>query len=288
MVATLVSLALATLVYIPYHLSAPHGPSGGSFLGLTYGIVGSVLMLFAGLLAARKKVPVWRLGRAQSWMRGHLWLGLLSFPLILFHGGFAFGGPLTTTLMILFIIVIVSGVLGAAFQHYIPHIMTIQAPMETIYEEIGNVRRQLCEEADQLVAAVCGPLGLGGESAAANGGAEGTAVATLIEVEKDESIRLREFYAREMRPFLEKPDRRHQSLGIPSRARGMFEQLRTLLPVALHETVEDLENICEEERQMNRQVRLHRWLHGWLLVHIPLSLVLLVLGAVHAVMALRY
>ena len=37
-------------------------------------------MIFAGLLAARKKVPVWRLGRAQDWMRGHLWLGLLSLP----------------------------------------------------------------------------------------------------------------------------------------------------------------------------------------------------------------
>lgn len=288
MVATLVSLALATLVYIPYHLSAPHGPSGGSFMGLTYGIAGSVLMLFAGLLAARKKVPVWRLGRAQSWMRGHLWLGLLSFPLILFHGGFAFGGPLTTVLMTLFIIVIVSGVLGAAFQHYIPRMMTIQVPMETIYEEVDNVRGQLRKEADQLVVAVCGPLGLEGESEATNGGAEGTAVATLVEVEKDESARLREFYFREMLPFLEKPDGKQHSLRIPSRARGIFEQLRTLLPPALHETVEDLENICEEERQLNRQVRMHRWLHGWLLVHIPLSLALLVLGAVHAVMALRY
>jgi len=37
-----------------------------------------------------------------------------------------------------------------------------------------------------------------------------------------------------------------------------------------------------------RQERLHRWLHGWLLLHIPLSLALILLGAVHAVMALRY
>jgi hypothetical protein len=37
-----------------------------------------------------------------------------------------------------------------------------------------------------------------------------------------------------------------------------------------------------------RQELLHRWLHGWLLVHIPLSLALILLGAVHAVMALRY
>jgi hypothetical protein len=29
-------------------------------------------------------------------------------------------------------------------------------------------------------------------------------------------------------------------------------------------------------------------LHGWLLVHIPLSLALILLGTVHAVMALRF
>ena len=29
-------------------------------------------------------------------------------------------------------------------------------------------------------------------------------------------------------------------------------------------------------------------MHGWLLVHVPLSMALLLLGAVHAVIALRY
>ncbi len=61
-----------------------------------------------------------------------------------------------------------------------------------------------------------------------------------------------------------------------------------MLPNIVHPRLEDLENICEEERQLNRQTRLYRWLHGWLLVHVPLSIALLVLGAVHAVMALRY
>ena len=83
-------------------------------------------MLFAGLLAARKKLPVWRLGRAQSWMRGHLWLGLLSLPMILFHGGFRFGGLLTSMLMILLIIVVASGLFGAALQHYMPNVMTAE------------------------------------------------------------------------------------------------------------------------------------------------------------------
>ncbi len=117
-------------------------------------------MLFAALLGARKRVPVWRVGRAQAWMRGHLWLGLLSLPVILFHGGFHFGGTLTRVLMWLLIITVVSGLFGAALQHYIPRVMTADVPFETIYDEIGHVRKLLLEEADRSMEALCGSLGL--------------------------------------------------------------------------------------------------------------------------------
>ncbi|MBI3693809.1 MAG: hypothetical protein HY238_03075 [Acidobacteria bacterium] len=60
------------------------------------------------------------------------------------------------------------------------------------------------------------------------------------------------------------------------------------MPVAAHDVLHDLESICEERRQLGVQVRLHHWLHGWLFVHIPLSMGFLVLTAIHAVMSLRY
>jgi hypothetical protein len=44
----------------------------------------------------------------------------------------------------------------------------------------------------------------------------------------------------------------------------------------------------ESGRQFDRQERLHRWLHGWLLVHLPLSIVLIVLMLVHIYTALKY
>ena len=72
------------------------------------------------------------------------------------------------------------------------------------------------------------------------------------------------------------------------KAKLAFAGLKTLLPKTAHATLVDLEEICDEARQLVRQERLHRWLHGWLLVHIPLSLALMILGAVHAVMALKY
>jgi hypothetical protein len=301
-IASLIVVAVFTAIYAAYTMHAPEGPRGGSALGLTFGVIGFGFMIFAALLGARKRVPTWRIGRAQAWMRGHLWLGLLSLPVILFHGGFHFGGTLTRVLMWLLIITVVSGVFGAALQHYVPRVMTTDVKLETIYDEIGNVRKLLREEADRGVEAICGPLGTGksakeelqragGFSAArtmatSSGGA--AVAAETVVLSEEECAPLRKFYLSEMRPFLEQPKMRGSRLSDADKARGAFAGLQTLMPEAAQATVQDLEDICDEARQLVRQEQLHHLLHGWLLVHIPISLALILLGAVHAVMALRY
>jgi len=185
MIVTLISLGAAIILYIPYSMWSANGPRGGSAIGLLYGVIGYVLMLFAGLLGARKKRPVWRLGRAQTWMRGHLWLGLLSLPLILFHAGFAWRGPLTYLMMVLFFIVVGSGILGAVLQHYVPHLILQRVPMETIYEQIPRVRPQLLSEADRIVESVCGPLEPAGEAGDNAVAPEAATVAVVTDVDDD-------------------------------------------------------------------------------------------------------
>ncbi len=106
-----------------------------------------------------------------------------------------------------------------------------------------------------------------------------TSLCSAVEAEHDDKVRFRETYASVIRPFLEDPE------STPAPA---FLSLRRATPAVLHQALEDLENICEEERQLNRQRRLYHWLHAWLLVHVPLSIALLILGGIHAVMALRY
>jgi hypothetical protein len=182
--------------------------------------------------------------------------------------------------------------------------MTTDVKLETIYDEIGNVRKLLREEADRAVETVCGTLGIdkssseevlraGGLSAARSMSAmsSGEAVAAAAEtvvLTEEECAPLRKFYLSEMRPFLEEPKQRGSRLGDADRAHGAFSGLRTLMPQGAQAALQDLEDICDEARQLVRQEQLHHLLHGWLLVHIPLSLALILLGAVHAVMALRY
>jgi hypothetical protein len=195
--------------------------------------------------------------------------------------------------------------------------MTKDVPLETIYDEIGHVQQLLREEADHAMEALCGPLGFrykleeagqraGGftamraltastvalrTSAAVSAGASvATAVAAAPEIillSDERSAPLRRFYCGELRPYLEHPKRR-AALSNEGRAHSSFAAVRTLVPTSAHATIDDLEEICSEARQLSLQERMHRWLHGWLLVHIPLSLALILLGAVHAVMALRY
>lgn len=310
LVASIVILATCLAVYVLTVVTDPKGPRGGSTIGIIFGSIGFGFMIFAALLGARKRVPIWRLGRAQAWMRGHLWLGFLSLPIILFHGAFHFGGTLTRILMWMLIVTVLSGVFGAALQNYIPRMMTNDVSLETIYSEIGHVRNLMREEADRAVQALLGDIGLpktaqedsvraGGFTAVravssmvvAGRGATAAAVAPAPEIEiltHEEGAPLRRFYIEEMRPFLERPNSRGARLADPGKAQSVFAGLRTLLPAIAHPTVADLEDVCGEARQLERQSRLHHWLHTWLLIHIPLSLALILLGAVHAVMALRY
>src|SRR5215475_14884603 len=277
-IASLAILAASAILYIIYALNTAQGPRGGSAIGLFFGIVGFSFTIFAALLGARKRVPSWRLGRAQAWMRGHLWLGLLSLPMILFHGGFHFGGSLTRTIMWLTIIVVVSGVYGAALQHYVPKVMTHDVPLETIYDEIGNVRKALRLGADKLVESVCGRLGLVKEidegqraggftalrpiaasavplrtSAGVSAGASAVAMAPeIVLLSEEESKPLRLFYFSEMRAFLEAPAWQRQSLGDPERAKNAFAALRRMMPPVAHPELDDLLSICNETRQLMR------------------------------------
>jgi hypothetical protein len=252
------------------------------------------MMLFAGLLGLRKKFPIWRVGRATWWMRGHLWVGFLSFPFILFHAGFQLGnGPLTRVLMALFVVVFVSGIFGAILQHFIPRVMTQRVPMETIFEQIGRVLEQLVQEAAFIIsdigAAIEEELERAEEAEELSQtptAKRKTAVASVADERVSRTITV--FFESNMKPYLLSRNPAKHMLADPVQASAAFQKLKILVPATLWPKFDDLENIVEEKRQLTRQLRLHKILHGWLLMHIPISYALLILGAVHAVMALRF
>ena len=68
----------------------------------------------------------------------------------------------------------------------------------------------------------------------------------------------------------------------------MFADLRTRIDPELHPVARDMEALCEQRAQLMTQRSLHHWLHGWLLIHVPLSWTMIVMTVAHAVASLYY
>jgi hypothetical protein len=278
--------------YALYVTASPHGPSGGSWPGLFLGIAGTLCMFLAAFLSLRKRLVLLRLGNAQLWMKIHLWLGLLAVPLILMHAGFRLGGTLTATLMMLLAVVVASGVLGLVMQHVVPRWLTANVPLETVYGQIEHVLGGLRVSAYEAVAAVAGPVA-GAEEEQQSlareaemqerlpGSWKAVARQRPAQDPPPEAAALQRLYLTQVRPYL-------RGEGVATAASPDVFAVAADLPDDWGATLEKLADLCDECRQLRVQRRLHHALHGWLFVHAPLSLALLVLALVHAVVALRY
>jgi len=314
-IASLTILALCTALYLVFDWTAPGRPQGDSWLGLAFGLLGTLFIVFAAFLGARRRMLLLRIGPMSAWMRGHLWLGLLSLPVILLHGAFQFGGFLTSVLMVLLIGIVVSGLYGAILQHAMPRLITTAVPQETSYEQIERRLAEMRVQAFALVAEHCPPdspeLSAAGPELAeyqrfmgeekpdyrkappvkvapdADDAAKAAAELELAAVEKGRQALLR-FYVGEVAPFLRDCGRRAALLANAVRASIAFDAVRTDIHASMEPALRTLEELCGEARQKARQARLHGVLHGWLWVHIPLTTALLVLTGVHVWMALYY
>ncbi len=150
--------AVAGGVYVWYANWAVNGATGGSVPGLIFGSIAAAMMVFAGLLGARRRFPAARIGSAQFWMKGHLWIGTLTVPFALFHAGFGLGGRVEILLWILFFGVILSGFWGLLLQQLLPRLMFENVSRETFIEQIPHLCNRFTAESDCLLADVCGPL----------------------------------------------------------------------------------------------------------------------------------
>lgn len=153
-------MALATGLYFWTNASLPHGPRGGTLPGLIFGLIAALLMVYAGLLGARRRFPSARLGSGAFWLRSHLWIGTLTVPFALFHAGFGLGGGLEIVLWLLFFAVILSGFWGLALQNILPRMMLENIPRETFIQQIPHLCLQFVAQSDAAVAMKCGHLGL--------------------------------------------------------------------------------------------------------------------------------
>lgn len=302
-VVFLVGTAVATVWYGGASFSAGRLLGGASAPGFVCGAIGGFIMLFEFALWPRKTLlRIYRIGTTQAWLRAHIWLGFLSIPLITYHTGFRFGGTLSTVLLVLFIVVIASGIWGLVMQNILPKRMLESVPAETIYSQIEYVSAQMSRDAEHLVRSTCGTP----EAQEQDGGGSGGEVVTVGAVRVAGRVQgrvfqpvattgfipgcdaLDSFYREHVVDFLSRGDKSTSALRSVKQAEVMFGDLTNRLPVAAHATVSAIEQICSQRRQFAQQARMQFWLHCWLWLHLPLSFALVVIMLVHVFVAIKF
>lgn len=290
---TLAATVLAALLYVanfhphrlPFHLPLPgffgavppaREARGSTPLGLIFGALAFAIFLFASALGIRKKQRLWPIGRVRFWLKAHIWLTILTIPLVLFHCGFRVGGVHAQWLMALYVVVMVSGFVGLALQQFMPGLMKDRLPREVVFEQIPHLRAQLLAAATELREKL---------RASEPRAHAGPAVA----VAEDPSVRvLAQFLDDDCLPYLAARRGGRMRLGEASTATGIFRSTRVNVAAEWRPKVDALEQWCSERRWMDVQTKYQHWLHGWLLVHVPASFALLIFTAWHAWAALRY
>src|SRR5205823_2044603 len=151
-IATVAVGAAAVGLYVWLDRHAPGGLRGGDTAGLWYGVAGSLLMVYAGLLSAHRLFPAaWWLGPRKTWLRGHLWLGSLSVVLIACHAHAHLGGPLEIALWLVLAGIVLTGVYGLVLQQVLPGWLARRFPDEAPYGQIPHLCQVYRAEADELV-----------------------------------------------------------------------------------------------------------------------------------------
>ncbi len=315
---SLVALAASVAAYLWEWRLLGAVPGGSSRVGLTLGVVAGLICLFEFALVGRKTrwlrtrrrilgVPV---GSAKAWMAAHIWLGLLAVPLVLLHSGFQFGGPLTTALAWSFALVIASGAAGLVLQNVLPRLITDAVPEETIYSQIDTVGRQFAADAVRLARRYAGPGPLGWwddfEQSEQPGRRDGAdlvmvgaprRVGTIItptphgDLERPLAIDAPELHAalrERIVGFLTTGRAESADFSSVARMRWYFDDLRRRVVREAAPAIDQIEALCLQRRQLERQRVLHVVLHSWLSIHLPLSVVMVWLLIAHVFGALMY
>jgi hypothetical protein len=236
----------------------------GRWFNLFFGFAAAVL---ASLAVAR----LLNFGSRSTWMKGHIWLGVLSAWFIALHSNFRLGGPLEQALWGLLALTLLTGAYGLVLQQFVPRLLTARYSEEVPVGQMAHVCRLLRQKADETIEKLRphGPP------------AEGVAVGARGE--------LWSIYERSRLDFFAVPYRRRSTLASPRAVGALLMAVRNQSwDDTEREALKELGEILDSRRRLGEQKRWHRHLHSWLLIHIPLSVALLALGAVHAVVSLWY
>ncbi len=255
------------LSYIIY--SRRVSPNGATMMGLIYGIISFLAILLLMYYGIRKRSYTAKHWSLRAWLSSHVYIGMMTLILVPLHAGFKFGFDIHTLAYVLLAIVVVSGIGGAALYLLIPRRFS-QFGEELTYamgqssdEELRKIMRQmraLAVDKSQEFADAC-------------------------QAEIEYGI-----------------PKRHVGWGLLWRRSATvapvatqiaaFRDYLTRIPEEEHAVFQSLARLATQKRDLERrvvaQMRFQNLLEAWLYIHLPVSVVMLVVVIIHIVVILYY
>lgn len=262
-------IALALMITAFGWLARGTFAHGGTAVGLTLGFAALALILLLLAFGVRKRAYRSRLGRMETWLQSHVYLGLLSVVVVLLHTGFRFEDKLAVTAFVVLVLVVVTGLAGAVLYTTVPRLLT-EVESDLTPAETSDRLNQIAASMARLAA---------GKSTA------------FQRIQRSLLAESRPGRLAGWRIVLAGRRRRGEQAGAGVEGpawqallgrveRTEQEELRRLLVLSRQHK--------ELHLRLIYQQRYRNLLDAWLWLHLPLSLALLVLALAHGAAALYY
>lgn len=227
--------------------------TGGDRWGLGFGIAGSVMILLSAFYSARKAHLDWWIGPLPTWLDLHVYWGALALVLVVAHSGYRWHATVPNLALLFLALVVLSGAVGSWIYSSAPPAKAerLRNPVlpAVVAERLSEIHQQLSE----LCSGRSRPwLALYNDVVIPlyhSRGREPAEISLHPELDNEFEFGEAEDYAR--------------ALQLLQEAKDLFSELE------LH-------------------LRFLRRLRGWLYVHVPLSVGLIVFSMAHVIAVVRY
>jgi hypothetical protein len=260
-----IALALCAVSIAAYlMIDVEPRPRGGTMYGYILGTVGALLIVWLSLFGIRKRVITNGVYSLKAWLSAHVYLGVSLLVIGTLHAGFHFGWNVHTLAYGLMVLVIVSGMFGAAAYTVLPRELSAnrgETTQKQWLETIRSLDAQLRDAAQPLDRAEADIVRLSTEKTDIGG--------SLIN-------RLTGRYGScSTRRAVEELARMRRSR--PQGASAAMDQVDALL-----------KRKQETLAQARRQIRIKTFLEIWLYVHVPVTFALLAALTAHILSVFFY
>jgi hypothetical protein len=138
------AILIITLIYLVAVIQLDAAPPASDLFGHGLGILGFLLMLMTETLySLRKRSRSARWGRMSTWLRFHIFTGLVGPYMVLLHTSWKFNG-LAGMVTVLMVVVVISGIVGRYIYTAVPR------TRDGVEVEAAELQRQIATTETEL------------------------------------------------------------------------------------------------------------------------------------------